>query len=104
MPDVPIVVKHGPRGASYVEDGQVCPVATCRVAAVDTTHAGEILAGVFLALHLAAVDTVTALQYAVLAAPGKVTQFGVDGDRLLESLSPIRAEVRAEAISCSKTE
>ncbi|MGP3964956.1 carbohydrate kinase family protein [Nonomuraea sp. 3N208] len=104
LPDVPIVVKHGPRGASYVEDGQVCPVATCRVTAVDTTHAGEILAGVFLALRMAAVDAVTALQYAVRAATAKVTQFGVDGDRLLESLSQIRAEVRAEAISCSNTE
>ncbi|MER5649333.1 carbohydrate kinase family protein [Streptosporangium sp. NPDC002524] len=105
LPRTPVVTKHGGRGASYSEAGRTWHAATEAVVPVDSTHAGEILAGVFLALRLASVDRVTALRQAVRAATAKVTQFGVDGDRLLRVLSEIRSDVldprdRASAARC----
>lgn len=94
LPRVPTVLKHGSRGASYIDGCHVHRAPTHAVNAVDTTHAGEILAGVFLALRLASVDPATALSHAVRAATAKVTQFGVDGERLLKVLTEIRATVR----------
>lgn len=90
---LPAVSKHGAFGASYLEPGRAWQVAADGVTAVDTTHAGEVLAGVFLALRAAAVDPATALRHAVRAATAKVTQFGVDGDHLLGTLSEIRSAV-----------
>jgi sugar/nucleoside kinase (ribokinase family) len=90
---LPAITKHGAGGASFLENGRAWRANTDSVTAVDTTHAGEILAGVFLALRLAAVEPATALSNAVRAATAKVTQFGVDGDRLLSTLAKIRSEV-----------
>jgi sugar/nucleoside kinase (ribokinase family) len=94
LPQTPTVTKHGPGGASYTEAEQTWHAAADQVTPVDTTHAGEILAGVFLSLRLAAADPPTALGLAVRAATAKVTQFGVDGDRLLRVLADIRSNLR----------
>ncbi|MEV4254102.1 carbohydrate kinase family protein [Spirillospora sp. NPDC049652] len=88
----PIVVKHGSGGASYSDGHQTWHAPAPPVRAVDTTHAGEILAGVFLALRSAVAPPV-ALRHAVRAATSKVTQFGVDGDQLLRTLAAIRDDV-----------
>ncbi|MCG5211954.1 PfkB family carbohydrate kinase [Streptosporangium soli] len=94
LPQNSAITKHGPKGASYSAAGRTWHAATVPVTPVDTTHAGEILAGVFLALRSAGVEPAPALRQAVRAATAKVTQFGVDGDRLLGVLSEIRAETR----------
>jgi ribokinase len=90
LPDVPAVVKFGPLGACYQRSGGACWVGTIPEKAVDTTGAGEVLAGVFLALRLAGDSPRTALTEAVRAATAKVTQFGVDGHHLARVLRQIQ--------------
>lgn len=89
----PAVTKHGAKGATFLDTNLTWYAPAEQVTSVDTTHAGEILAGVFLALRLANVDYSTALSRAVRAATAKVTQFGVDGDRLLRALAEVREEM-----------
>ncbi len=91
----PAIIKHGAEGASFLEKDHTWHSSADPVTAVDTTHAGEIVAGVFLALRAEGLNTTTALRLAVRAATAKVTEFGVDGDRLLVALAEIRAEVGA---------
>ncbi|MFC7244557.1 carbohydrate kinase family protein [Catellatospora aurea] len=96
-PPVPAVVKFGPEGAGYCQDGQLTRVRATREEPVDTTHAGEILAGVFLSLRAYGLPRQDCLAHAVRAAAAKVTQFGVNGDALTATLDRIRAEVTAAA-------
>jgi sugar/nucleoside kinase (ribokinase family) len=92
-PRAPAVVKHGPRGAVHHDRGRLVTVGTRQAAPVDTTHAGEILAGVYLALSLRGLPIKMCLSQAVRAATAKVTEFGVDGDALTSTLRRIRTEV-----------
>ena len=59
---------------------------------VDDTGAGEILAGVYLALRARGLAEDQALGYAVRAASSSVTEFGVDGPHLTRELTAIRDE------------
>jgi ribokinase len=94
-PDVRAVVKRGPDGADYLAAGAVHHVAAPAVSPVDTTGAGEILAGVFLALSVRGMRATAALCYAVRAATSSVTEAGVGGPNLRRELTAIRKEVQA---------
>jgi sugar/nucleoside kinase (ribokinase family) len=93
LPKAPAILKGGPRGAGFIADGMThaaSPIPAVQV--VDDTGAGEILAGVFLALRACGLTKGEALGYAVRAATQSVTEFGVDGPQLTRELSAIRAE------------
>jgi sugar/nucleoside kinase (ribokinase family) len=88
-----IVLKHGAGGAEFIRDGMQHRVDAASVHEVDPIGAGEVLAGVFLALHAQGLSEERALDYAVAAATSSVTEFGVDGPQLTDALIRIRAEV-----------
>ena len=93
-PKAPTVLKHGPRGADYIADGMTRAASQApAVQVVDDTGAGEILAGVYLALRAHGLAEDQALGYAVRAASSSVTEFGVDGPHLTRALTIIRDEV-----------
>jgi ribokinase len=93
-PSVPTVMKHGSKGADYLAVGTVQRAAAPPVSPVDTTGAGEILAGVFLALTVRGMPTGVALRYAVRAASISVTECGLNGPNLTRELAAIRKEVQ----------
>ena len=96
IPKAPTVLKHGPRGADYIADGMThVASAIPAVRVVDDTGAGEILAGVYLALRADGLPEARALGYAVRAASSSVTEFGVDGPHLTHELTAIRRELPA---------
>jgi sugar/nucleoside kinase (ribokinase family) len=96
IPKAPTILKHGPRGADYLSDGMThVASAIPAVQVVDDTGAGEILAGVYLALRAHGLAEDRALGYAVRAASSSVTEFGVDGPHLTCELDVIRDEVLA---------
>lgn len=96
IPKAPTVLKHGPRGAEYIADGMTHGAsATPAAELVDDTGAGEILAGVYLALRAHELTEARALDIAVRAASSSVTEFGVDGPHLTRELTAIRDEVLA---------
>lgn len=92
-PKSPVVLKHGANGAEFVRDGMRHPVPAPRVLEVDPIGAGEVLAGVFLALHIQGLPEERALRHAVAAATSSVTEFGVDGPQRTSALNRIGAEV-----------
>lgn len=75
---VPIILKKGPLGAVYIDGETSIAVPAPQIGAVDTTGAGDILAGVFLALRAQNIPIEKALQEAVNVASCSVTNFGVD--------------------------
>lgn len=94
IPKAATILKHGPRGADYIADGMThVASAIPAVHVVDDTGAGEILAGVYLALHAHGLAEDQALGYAVRAASSSVTEFGVDGPHLTRELIAIRDEL-----------
>jgi sugar/nucleoside kinase (ribokinase family) len=94
IPKAATILKHGPRGADYIADGMThVASATPAVDVVDDTGAGEILAGVYLALRAHGLAEDQALGYAVRAASSSVTDFGVDGPHLTRELIAIRDEL-----------
>jgi len=100
IPKPPVVLKHGPRGADFISDG-VSRFASAipAVDMVDGTGAGEILAGVYLALRTCGLPQKEALSQAVRAATRSVTEFGVDGRHLARELAAIRDTARQEGPS-----
>jgi sugar/nucleoside kinase (ribokinase family) len=96
-PKPPMVLKHGPRGADFISDGMKhFASAIPAVDMVDGTGAGEILAGVYLALRTCGWPEDQALDQAVRAATRSVTEFGVDGLQLIHELTAIRNTIRKE--------
>lgn len=97
-PKAPTILKHGPRGADFISDG-ITHFASATPAAhvVDGTGAGEILAGVYLALRTGGLTEGQALDQAVRAATSSVTEFGVDGPQLTRELTRIAGTVRLRA-------
>lgn len=93
LPKSPVVLKHGAEGAEFIRDGMKHRVPASHVHEVDPIGAGEVLAGVFLALHAQGLSEERALHYAVAAATSSVTEFGVDGPQRTDELKRIRAEV-----------
>jgi ribokinase len=96
MPTVDVVLKHGAGGASYYSGGTRVHVSAPLAEAVDTTGAGEVLAGAFLSLRTLGVPVLRSLQYAVEAASAKVGEFGVDGEALKRTIRRIRTEISPE--------
>lgn len=91
-PKAPTILKHGPRGADFISDGMThFASATPAAHVVDGTGAGEILAGVYLALRTGGLTEGQALDQAVRAATSSVTEFGVDGPELTCELTRIAA-------------
>jgi sugar/nucleoside kinase (ribokinase family) len=62
---------------------------------VDTTGAGEVLAGAFLSMRAMGVPDPVALRHAVAVASAKVTEFGVDGPHLRRAIESAHAAVCA---------
>jgi sugar/nucleoside kinase (ribokinase family) len=94
IPKAPTILKHGPRGADYISDGMTHFASAIPAAhVVDGTGAGEILAGVYLALRAWGLPVDQALDHAVRAATSSVTEFGVDGPRLTHELTGIAGSV-----------
>lgn len=76
--DIPWVFKKGPGGVSYLEKSREIRVPAPQVKAVETSGAGDTLAGAFLTLLSHDYDIEHALQVAVGIASESVTQFGVE--------------------------
>lgn len=92
-PKSPVVLKRGVDGAEFIRDGMTHRVRAPQVHEVDPIGAGEVLAGVFLALHVQGLPEEHALRHAVAAATNSVTEFGVDGPRRAAALTRIRVQV-----------
>lgn len=75
---VPLVLKKGAYGAVYIDRKSVIVVRAPQVSLVNTTGAGDVLAGVFLALRASGISVKKALHKAVATASLSVTNFGVD--------------------------
>lgn len=76
---VPWVLKKGAGGVEYIEDGAVrYSIPAPRVRVTDTTGAGDVLAGAFLAQRAQGVTIPEALERAVRTASASVTDFGVE--------------------------
>lgn len=73
-----MIVKKGAEGAEYICAGEVLKVPAPKVEVIDKTGAGDVLAGVFLALSARGKKPKYALQRAVNLASKSVTQFGID--------------------------
>jgi len=95
LPDGEILIKSGERGATLRTGGVTIEARTLRCAAVDTTGAGELLAGAFLSMRVSGVDDRRALRYAVMIASAKVTEFGLDGPNLRRMIERAHSETVA---------
>jgi sugar/nucleoside kinase (ribokinase family) len=96
-PRAPTILKHGPRGAEFIADGMRHRIPALPADEVDPVGAGEILAGVFLALRARGLPEDRALTYAVASATRSVTEFGVAGPGLSRMLQCVRDEVGSGA-------
>ncbi len=76
--DAPIVLKKGKDGAAYIHGKEMIMVPAPMTVSKDTTGAGDVLAGAFLALRAKGVSIETALEQAVRTASLSVTSFGVE--------------------------
>jgi sugar/nucleoside kinase (ribokinase family) len=92
-PKSPVILKRGADGAELIRGGMKHRVHAAPVHEVDPIGAGEVLAGVFLALHAQGLSEEHALRHAVAAATSSVTEFGVDGPHRTAALTRIRTEV-----------
>lgn len=96
MPSGQVVLKDGANGATLIVDGEAILHASapkCEV--VDTTGAGELLAGAFLSMRTLGLDDLDALQNAVEIASAKVTEFGLEGPNLRQAIDNVHAHVTA---------
>ncbi len=76
--DTPIVLKKGKSGAEYIHGNDIIMIPAPVVASVETTGAGDVLAGAFLAQRAKGVPVETALEKAVNLASLSVSAFGVE--------------------------
>jgi len=93
-PPVPVIRKHGPGGAEYLAEDITFRIPAPPADEVDSIGAGEILAGVFLALRIRGMDEEQALSCAIVVAAESVTEFGVAGPRVTDELERVRAKLR----------
>jgi ribokinase len=99
-----VVLKRGAAGAAYYH-GSPAPASPispiCAPApptrAVETTGAGDLLAGAFLALRMRGVSPGRALDAAVRVASASVTDFGVDHPQLQHTIAGVRDTLLAGA-------
>jgi sugar/nucleoside kinase (ribokinase family) len=94
LPSAESVVKAGADGAELRGPSGVVrvPAPDCGPV-LDTTGAGEVLAGAFLSMRVLGVPDRVALRHAVEVASAKVTEFGVDGPRLRHAIESAHAAV-----------
>jgi ribokinase len=76
FPDAAIILTLGARGAVYMDAAGVVKARAQRVAAVDTTAAGDTFIGFFLALYTRGLDVGQCLEVACRAAALCVTRAG----------------------------
>lgn len=74
----PLIIRRGKNGAVYKHKNEVITIPAPQVNAVETSGAGDILAGAFLAQRAKGVSIKEALLNAVNLASLSVTDFGVD--------------------------
>lgn len=78
LSQAPIILKKGSLGASYIDQSESISVPAPSVIPVETTGAGDILAGAFLAQRAKGISIETSLVFAVHLASRSVTDFGVE--------------------------
>lgn len=78
LEDRPVVLKMGAKGAMYISPQETYTFPAPKVQALETTGAGDILAGAFLAQLASSIAIPTALENAIQLASLSVTQFGVE--------------------------
>lgn len=83
--DKPIIIKRGKDGAIYRHGLDSFTVHAPKVDVIETTGAGDVLAGAFLALRAKGIPVDQALAKAVETASLSVTQFGVEHIQSLNS-------------------
>lgn len=101
-PPVPMIRKHGPGGAEFLGQGAQVRIPAPVADEVDPIGAGEILAGVFLALRAQGLAAEPALTYSVAAASRSVTEFGVAGSGVTGELERIRTELGPRLVAGSR--
>jgi ribokinase len=74
----PMIIKRGSEGACYIDGTNTIMVPAPKVRAVETTGAGDVLAGAYLALRAQSVPIESALEQAAQTASLSVTEFGVE--------------------------
>jgi sugar/nucleoside kinase (ribokinase family) len=89
----PYVRKQGGRGATFRAGDVELTVGAENVEPVDTTGAGDVLAGALLALRLIGHPFRNALMIAVSLASASVQEFGM-GQKLREQLDVVRGSLR----------
>lgn len=77
-PHKPVVLKLGKDGVIYRSPKETISIPALKVTTVETSGAGDVLAGAFLTLLSLGVSTATALEKATHLASQSVTQFGVE--------------------------
>ncbi len=75
---VPMILKKGRQGAVYIDKEEQITIPAPEVNVIDTTGAGDVLAGTFLALRNQGTSVRSALEKAVRVASLSTTEFGVD--------------------------
>lgn len=80
----PLILTEGSLGAIYIDGEKIISVPAPVVDVVDTTGAGDTLAGVFLALRAQGFPVEQALERAVNTASQSISEFGV------EHINPIK--------------
>ena len=96
-----VVLKRGAAGATYYRGrhpaGPPISAPAPPTRAVETTGAGDVLAGAFLALQIRGVSPARALAAAVRVASASVTDFGVDHQLLRRTITGTRDALLAES-------
>ncbi len=75
--NIPYILKKGSGGAEYRFSNRHVEVSAPKTIAVDTSGAGEILAGVYLSLRAQGLNVKSALEKAVHTATRRVGKWGV---------------------------
>jgi len=83
----PTILKKGPKGATYIDnqEGIIFTIEAPNVKVVDTSGAGDTLAGIFLASLSRGIRVQDALKAGVEMASKTVTDFGVEHINPLKS-------------------
>lgn len=98
LPGKALILKRGPHGARYSSGSTTFDVPAPSVPAVETTGAGDLLAGAFLSLRTQGVSAAQALREAVELASASVRDFGVDHFYVDEERRLVQSRHRASPV------
>jgi len=87
----PCILKRGAQGARYINRTVVIDAPAQPVEAIETTGAGDVLAGAFLSLRTKGIPPAQALRAAVETATASVTDFGANHEHLSRTIDGVRA-------------